>query len=116
MTRTGPSFQVGAKAHAHFGEKVVQIEIESRDAGQIRREREGYALPHSVFPEDDKELRRLLEALNFIPAVEVAAKREARSGALLSCARLTLLNLAIQVVCDDASSGRQDTWRLYHVA
>ena len=62
MTRTGPSFQVGAKAHAHFGEKVVQIEIESRDAGQIRREREGYALPHSVFPESDPGQIRWVES------------------------------------------------------
>ncbi|KAL7563343.1 hypothetical protein ACA910_014187 [Epithemia clementina (nom. ined.)] len=126
-------------------------------AGRLKHEM--YSLPQTVLPEDDVEYRRLLNALDFIPEVEVAAKHDARAPALFrhqaritlivpiltacytrhggsalravdglyslltntdffeddvvlsddtdheSCSRFTLLDLAIQVVCDVAASG-----------
>ena len=124
-----------------------------------RRKQEMYSLPQTVLPEDDAEYRGLLNALDFIPEIDVAAKRDARAPALFrhqsritlmvpivtacytrhggaalraveglyslltttdffnddvflldendheSCTRFTLLDLAIQVVCDVAGSG-----------
>ena len=76
-----------------------------RNAAQIRRERENYALPQSVFPEDDVKFRHLLETLDFIPGIEVAAKREARGGALLRLQARTTLLVPILTACYNRHGG-----------
>ena len=132
-------------------------------SSSARRRQETYAFPHMILPEDDEDYKRLADTLNYIPAMDVAAKEDARASALYrhqarmtllapiltacytrhggaalcaveglyslldatdffeddvdlsddndheSCTRFTLLDLAIQVVCDVAASGALET-------